>query len=51
MTIKEAYDKYKHLDKLLSDTRLTGDGNPIGTVAHDLWIAIKKELDNVLPHK
>ncbi len=43
MTIEQAFDKYKHIDAALSDADLTTTF--MGTVAHDLWLAIKEELE------
>ncbi len=48
MTIKEVYEKYKHLDDFLSDkTMLTGSGFRMH-ILYQLWQAIKeKEVKNV----
>ena len=51
MTIKEVYEKYKHLDEPLSDTILTGgfdqdDGkNLMNRILFDLWQSVKEALD------
>lgn len=40
MTILQVYEKYKHLDQLLSDTRWVED-NLKGRITYELWQAIK----------
>jgi len=40
MTIEEIYEKYKHLDKLLSDKEWLPDTFQ-GSILYDLWQAIK----------
>ena len=51
MTIKEVYEKYKHLDEPLSDTILTGgfdqdDGkNLMNQILFELWQSIKESLN------
>jgi len=42
MTIKEVYEKYKHLDKALCDKFLVCHNFP-GNILYELWQAIKKE--------
>lgn len=42
MKIQEAYDKYQHLDKLLSSC---GDEEFTLVILRDLWLSIKRELD------
>jgi hypothetical protein len=40
--VNEVYEKYKHLDQLLSDPQFVDtDGNAMATVVRDLWMAIK----------
>ena len=43
MTIKEAYEQYKHLDELLTDPTILPDGLP-GQILYFLWQAIKEEI-------
>lgn len=55
MTLKEVYEKYKHLDKVLSDPILRNlyDIDPKidpalalkNHILHNCWEAIKKELE------
>lgn len=42
MTIKEVWDKYKHLDKLLSDWEWLDAGRQTDSILHDLWQAVKQ---------
>lgn len=44
MTIKEAYEKWKHLDKVLSDKDFC-DSSPVWGLAYDLWQAVKEEVE------
>lgn len=44
MSIQEVYEKYKHLDELLSDKEWLG-GSQINQILFDLWQAIKKEIE------
>lgn len=44
MTTKEAYEKYRHMDKLLSDTSLNGD-DYTGHIMRELWAAIKTSCE------
>ena len=41
--INEVYERFKHLDALLSDSDWYR-GNMIYGIAHDLWVAIKEEV-------
>ena len=43
MTAKEAWEKYKHLDKNLSDRELVPESF-WGSIIFDLWAAIKNEI-------
>lgn len=48
MTIKEVYEKYKHLDKLLCDEIWLGtdkddDGHCLRIMLSDCWQAIKEK--------
>ena len=51
MTIKEVYEKYKHLDALLSDHEWLIDGEKgeasrtINRILFDCWQAIKKSQE------
>ena len=45
MTIREIYEKFKHLDKVLSDPAWIDGANPIYQVAQDMWKAIKEEVE------
>jgi hypothetical protein len=42
MTIKECYEKFKHLDDLLSDRRWMADESPVHNVLNEMWEAIKE---------
>lgn len=44
MEIKEVYDKYKHMDKLLSDNNLLSD-DPLNKCLFDFWQAIKYHIN------
>lgn len=46
MTLQEIYDKYKHLDILLSSKEACSGGASIYAIASDMWIAIKEEVEN-----
>ena len=37
----ETYEKYEHIDHLLSDPVWVGDDNPRGQIMYDLWNALK----------
>jgi hypothetical protein len=41
--LDEVYERYKHLDHLLSDPEWceSGDGEPIYAIAGEMWRAIK----------
>ncbi len=41
---KEAYERFKHLDHLLSDTQWIDDASPIHHCLYELWKAIKIDL-------
>jgi len=41
--LKEVYEKYKHLDELLSDEIFLG-GNIQGVILYELWQTIKEEV-------
>ena len=52
MTIPEAYDRYKHLDEVLSDPDFTPEGKDcdgcklgrtLANILHDIWPAVKAE--------
>lgn len=45
MTIKEVYDRYKHLNKILSDNRRINHEDLKGIILFDLWQAIKVEIE------
>ena len=40
MTIQEVYEKYEHLDRLLSDKEFLPD-DPRGHILYDLWQAVR----------
>jgi hypothetical protein len=40
------YEKFKHLDHLLSDERWLGEDNPRAAILRDLWLAVKEAVDN-----
>jgi hypothetical protein len=42
MTIREVYERYKHLDALLSDE---AKGTRRDQVLYDLWQAVKQEVE------
>ena len=42
MTIQEVYEKYKHLNQILSDKEWFGDKLQ-DVILYDLWQAIKQE--------
>ena len=46
MTITEVYDKFKHLDDLLSDRRWLKGEDLASYVLYELWQAVKEELNN-----
>lgn len=51
MTLEEVYEKYKHLDSLLSDEEWFGLGHtaPISLyILYDLWLAVKKAVTPLL---
>jgi len=48
MSTREVYEKYKHLDELLSDKEFLPDGL-IGKITLDLWQAIK--VEQAIAHK
>ena len=43
MTVADVYDKYRHLDRLLSDTEWLGEDNFRSSILHDLWLAVRAE--------
>jgi len=43
MTVREVFEKYKHLDKLLSDNRTVDEFSMQSLILFDLWQAVKKE--------
>lgn len=45
MSMKEAVEKYQHIDHLLSDPIWLGPDNPRGAIIHDLWKAVKQASD------
>ena len=45
MTIKEVYEKYKHLDKLFSDKEWVDMSSPFRRALYDMWQAIKEEVE------
>jgi hypothetical protein len=45
MTVKEVYEKYKHLDKILSVEDRLWIENPEYVIMHDLWQAVKGECE------
>jgi len=42
LSVQEVYDKYKHLDHLLSDKQWLSE-SPQSQCLHDLWMTIKQE--------
>lgn len=44
LKIEQVYEKYKHLDILLSDEQLI-EGNFITYICHELWKAIKVDVE------
>lgn len=40
--VKEVYEKYKHLDELLSDKEFLDEKNIKAMILYDLWQAIKE---------
>ena len=44
MKIKEVYEKYKHLDHLLSDQKWVGD-NLKDSILYELWQAVKEDVE------
>jgi len=42
-TLTEVYEKYKHLDHLLSD-RTWLDDKPMSGILHGLWMAVRKAV-------
>ena len=42
MTIQSVYDKYKHLDEVLSNPEPVSF---FAHIAHDLWLAVKAEAE------
>ena len=46
MTITEVYDKFNHLDDLLSDRRWLKGEDLASYVLYELWQAVKEELNN-----
>lgn len=42
--IEEVYEKYKHLDILFSDEKWTKNSRLDGELLHELWMAMKKDL-------
>lgn len=47
MIIKEVYEKYKHLDELLSDPKLLRDRFEL-SILYFLWRAIKLDLYQII---
>ena len=47
MNIQEAYSKFRHLDDVLSDTKLLGD-DVKDYILYQLWQAVKGEVENQL---
>lgn len=45
MTLEEIYEKYKHLDDLLSSPEACSGGAPIYDIAGEMWRAIKEEVE------
>jgi len=45
--LTEVYEKFKHLDKCLSDTEWCegGEGSAIYGIAGEMWRAIKEEVE------
>lgn len=41
MTLAEVYEKWSHIDHLLSDPIWLGADNPRGEIMHDLWLGVK----------
>jgi len=47
MVIQEVYEKFKHLDQLLSDKEWLGlTNNLLYAILYDLWQAIKEAPEN-----
>ena len=47
MTCKEAYEKFKHLDEILSNTELySQNANFLEWLAHQFWLVIKEAAEN-----
>lgn len=46
MSIQEVYEKYKHLDKLLSDQEWLDSLNIQSLILYDLWQAIKLAVES-----
>ena len=46
MNIQEAYNKFKHLDDLLSDRRWLKGEDLASYVLYELWQAVKDEVEN-----
>lgn len=44
LTLKEAFEKYKHLDENLSDRDLVPESF-WGSILYDLWSAVKDSID------
>ena len=44
--IESVYEKFKHLDKLLSDPEWCGTDARM-TMLHELWIAVKAEVADI----
>lgn len=49
--VKEAYDKYKHLDELLSDKEFLDEKNIRAMILYDLWQAVKEPSPTVTPER
>lgn len=45
MSIQKIYDKFKHLDPLLSDKEWLSFDNLLTQVLYELWQAIKKDIN------
>ena len=47
MVIQEVYEKFKHLDQLLSDKEWLGlTNNLLYAILYDLWQAVKEAAEN-----
>jgi hypothetical protein len=44
MTKQEVYDKWKHLDEILSNDDFCSS-TPVWCLVHDLWQVVKEEIE------